>query len=252
MWSIYDRLIETIPENLTVDDYISGSNWTMVAAGCGCGIALTVKSQARRDEDATVIRGERLRNVAMLAKSWDFTKASFGMAAINAYYNTPKNAEAMGCDISALMDDREKKNAFTAFADECAGKNVTVIGHFPNIEKQLAPTCKLSILERNPSHNDYPDSACEYILPHQDFVFITGMTFTNKTLPRLLQLCKNAKVALVGPSVPLSTVLFEYGVDYLCGYCVTDSLHAADCVKTGTRSEIFSAGVMIDIPCDFA
>ena len=252
MWSIYDRLIDAMPEGLVVDDYISGSNWTMVTSGDGCGIALTVKSQARRDTGIEVIRGESLRRVAMLSKSWDFTKASFGMAAINAYYNTRQNAEAMGCDVSALMADREKKNAFTAFADECAGKNVTVIGHFPNIEKQLAPICKLSILERNPTHDDYPDSACEYILPHQDFVFITGMTFTNKTLPRLLQLCKNAKVALVGPSVPLSAALFEYGVDYLCGYCVTDSLRASDCVKMGTRAELFSAGVMIDISSDLA
>ena len=34
--------------------------------------------------------------------------------------------------------------------------------------------------------DDFLDSACEYILPEQDFVFITGMTLTNKTLPRLL------------------------------------------------------------------
>ena len=60
------------------------------------------------------------------------------------------------------------------------------MGHFPLVEKQLGRKCSLSILEREPEGADFLDSACEYILPEQDFVFITGMTLTNKTLPRLL------------------------------------------------------------------
>ena len=55
-----------------------------------------------------------------------------------------------------------------------------------SIEELIAPLCRLSILERDPVLGDYPDSACEYILPEQDYVFITGMTLVNKTLPHLL------------------------------------------------------------------
>ncbi|MDR0838857.1 MAG: DUF364 domain-containing protein [Oscillospiraceae bacterium] len=238
MWEIYDRLIAEIPGDITIDDCISGSNWTMVSSGDMCGIAITVKAQSRAGAGLGTVSGARLADVAELSKSWNFTEASIGVAAINAYYNTPEKAARLECVTG---------DAFVAFAEECAGKNVAVIGHFPNIEKQLAPICSLSVLERDPSRDDYPDSACEYILPSQDFVFITGMTFVNKTVTRLLQLCAGAKVALVGPSVPLSPVLFEYGADYLCGFCVTDPALAADHVKAGARSEIFGSGAMVDI-----
>ena len=248
MWKMYDDLIDSIPHGITIDDYNSGSNWTMVSAGDGCGIAKTVMSQSRLGISFERIRGEQLHHIAAGAKSWSFTEASFGMAAINAYYNTPKNVAALGCELSPVVSKNVNNNAFDVFTDECAGKNVAVIGHFPNIEKRLAPICSLSILERDPVDDDYPDSACEYILPDQDFVFITGMTFTNKTLPRLLQLCVNAKVALVGPSVPLAPLLFEYGVDYLCGFCVVDQARANDNAKKGTRGDVFSAGIMLDIP----
>ena len=247
MWNIYDDLINSIPPGIMIDDYNSGSSWTMITAGNGCGVARTVMSQTRLGISSERIRGEQLHHIAAGVKSWSFTEASFGMAAINAYYNTPQNVTALGYELSPDVAKNKNNNAFDMFADECVGKNVAVIGHFPNIEKRLAPICSLSILERDPFDDDYPDSACEYILPYQDFVFITGMTFTNKTLPRLLQLCINAKVALVGPSVPLAPLLFDYGVDYLCGFCVIDKSLASDCIKKGSRGDVFSAGVMLDI-----
>jgi uncharacterized protein (DUF4213/DUF364 family) len=74
----------------------------------------------------------------------------------------------------------------TGFLANKKGKKVAVVGHFSLVEKQLGCKCSLSILEREPEGTDFLDSACEYILPEQDFVFITGMTLTNKTLPRLL------------------------------------------------------------------
>ena len=89
---------------------------------------------------------------------------------------------------------------------------------FPYIEKQLGGKCELSILEREPEGDDYLDSACEYLLPEQDFVFITGMTLTNKTLPRLLTLTEHAKTILVGPTSPITPLLFGYGVDSIAGF----------------------------------
>lgn len=49
-------------------------------------------------------------------------------------------------------------------------------------------------------------------------MFITGVTLTNKTLPRLLQLSRNSHVVLVGPSTPLSEVMLSAGVNALCGF----------------------------------
>ena len=38
--------------------------------------------------------------------------------------------------------------------------------------------------------------ASEYLLPEMDFGFITGSAFVNKTMPRLLELIKNAHTAV--------------------------------------------------------
>lgn len=243
MWEIYDRLISQIPEGLTADDCISGSNWTMVRSGKLFGVALTVKSHGGGHRSFKgAVKGARLLDIAALCKSWNFTEASIGMAAINAFFNTVENAR----ELNDAAEGKRGENTFDFYAQDIAGKNVAVIGHFPNIESRLGPICNLAVLERNPESGDYPDSACEYILPDCEAVFITGMTFTNKTLPRLLQLCGGAKVTLVGPSVPLAPLLYEYGVDHLSSFCVTCPDIVENCIRQGTRREIFAGGIMTD------
>ena len=113
---------------------------------------------------------------------------------------------------------------------------------FPYIEKQLGGKCELSILEREPEGDDYLDSACEYLLPEQDFVFITGMTLTNKTLPRLLTLTEHAKTILVGPTSPITPLLFGYGVDSIAGFFVTDRERTKALVAQAAHREIFRSG----------
>ena len=244
-WELYDRLIQGIPQDILVEDYVVGSIWTLVRAGGFDGVALTVRQNAGNSNEQQPILGQPLRKVAELVKSWDFTEASIGMAAINAWYNTPDHAAALH-----LLPPKEEENssgdAFKVFGSAVEGKRVAVIGHFPYLERKLAGICELSILEREPQKGDYPDSACEYILPEQDYVFITGMTLTNKTLPRLLELCQNAKVCIVGPSAPLSDVLFDYGVDCISGFCATDREQTAEALRRGVRQKLFQAGQRVN------
>lgn len=177
-------------------------------------------------------------------KSWDMLQASMGMAACNAWYNNCENLSLLGMDLS----DKKAGSGDSIFnepLDSLTGRNVAVIGHFPYIEKQLGDKCNLSVLERDPDGADYLDSACEYILPEQDFVYITGMTMTNKTLPRLLTLCQSAKTTLVGPSSPVTPVLFKYGVDCIAGFCITDIDMARALVSQAAHTEIFRCGKRI-------
>lgn len=121
-------------------------------------------------------------------------------------------------------------------------KKVAVIGHFLYIEKQLGDQCDLCVLEREPEGSDLLDSACEYILPEQDVVFITGMTLTNKTLPRLLTLTAAVKTILVGPSSPITPKLFSYGVDSIAGFYVMDVDLTRTLVSQAAHTEIFRGG----------
>ncbi len=253
MWSMYDELIKNIPENIIVKDYNVASSWTKVETVDSMGISITVRGYSRPWMYEDTVIGMKLKDVAEMSKSWNFTEASIGLAAINAYYNTPENFHELGVfddhDLSKKdILSRKKKDAFLDYANKVKGKNVAVIGHFPRLEKKLEPICNMSILERNPSMGDYPDSACEYILPDQDYVFVTGMTFINKTLPRLLQIMKDkAEVILVGPTVPVTPILFKYGISGISGFCVMEKDNMSEIIKTGRNMAIFKAGRMVSL-----
>ena len=242
-WELYDSLIEEIPAGLTVEECIIGLHWTFVRAGDRAGVAATFQGGSASGLAQGLHRGKSLRDVAAQVKSWDMLQASVGMAAVNAWFNSPEKMEALGIDSAA---GKEKTGTGDSVFDEpmdaLTGKKVAVIGHFPYIEKRLGGICRLSVLERDPEGADYLDSACEYLLPEQDYVFITGMTLTNKTLPRLLALSENAKTILVGPSSPITPLLFARGVDSIAGFYVTDADLTRALVSQAAHTEIFRGG----------
>lgn len=240
MWKIYDDLINSIPDDLTVIDGLVGLHWTLVRSERGTGAAMTLKGgQAGRDFHDIV--GMPLKELAAWIKSWNMIEASLGQAAMNTFLNTPDHVETVTGKPLVKTEDPEEANGFKQFLPDIKGKNVAVIGHFPNIDA-LKSICHLSILERMPQADDYPDPACEYILSQQDVVFITGTAFINKTMPRLITLAQGARVILVGPSVPISPVLFQYGVDMIASTVLLDEAQTWKVVKQGAKMNIFRHG----------
>ncbi len=233
MWSLYDKLIA----HAAVDDRIAyvkqGENWTMVKTQAGrIGVAATHPTRSGRLLDCGKYVGMPLEEAVRLVKSWDFEEASFGLAAINAVINDAKTQPMT-----------ENPDAFLRYRDRCEGKKVAVIGRFAYLEKRLEGLCDLHVLERRPGEKDYPDAACEYLLSDMDVVFITGCAISNKTMPRLLQLSKNAFTIISGPSTPMDMSLFDMGADALCGFCVTDE--AACLLATDDCAKMFASGRMV-------
>lgn len=213
MWKLYNHLIDLVPPGIQVKNVHVGPVWTIVSGDDFCGIAVTINEQGKTLPPKEMFLGQELHQLAALCKSWNFIEASIGTAALNAYHNHPSRV------LSSLKayGHYDTGNTFDDYAEAVRGKNVAVIGHFVALERVLKTASMVTVLERNPIDGDLPDSACEYVLPTQDFVFITGSAFTNKTLGRLLQLSAQANTIVIGPSTPLSPVLFQAGADEISG-----------------------------------
>jgi hypothetical protein len=79
------------------------------------------------------------------------------------------------------------------------------------------------VLELRPGPGDLPASRASEVLPQADVVALTGTALINHTLDKLVSLCRpDAFVLLLGPSTPLTPMLFEAGVDAISGTRVHD------------------------------
>lgn len=233
MWEMYDRLIERAAVEDAIAYAYQGENWVVVRTRAGrLGVSATHPSRSGRRLDGARMAGMPVHEAAAYVKSWDFELASFGLAAINAVVNDAR-----------ALPVTENPDAFLRYRDRCAGKKVAVIGHFAYLESRLEGLCDLYVLERRPSGADYPDAACEYLLPEMDVVFITGCAVSNKTMPRLLQLSRGAFTVISGPSTPMDDALLRMGADALCGFCATREDICRDAAD-GCAS-IFQCGRMV-------
>lgn len=242
-WYIYDRLLEEIPGDITVNACLVGRSWTVVDSG-GVGMAMTYRGDSRGSRLCPPHAGRPLAEMAGFVKSWNLYEASLGMAAVNSLHNARERVQNW---LTKPLEALHRPGAMTDMLGQIAGKKVAVIGHFPDMEP-AAERCTLTVLERDPQEGDLPDFAAEFVLPEQDYVFITGLTVANKTLPRLLALSAGAKVVLMGPSVPLAPWWFELGVDVLAGLVVVDRDKVwRHCEEGGMKGPFDSGAWMVQI-----
>jgi uncharacterized protein (DUF4213/DUF364 family) len=251
MWELYNELIDGISDDATADAIICGASHALVRCGDGVGLSGTLDETWRSPTLKKREVGMNLRELAQCVRSWDYSEAIIGQAAINAWYNEKSRLRALGLQISdtKFVEDRTA-DPFIASQREVKGKKVTIIGHFPYIDQLLAPVCDLSIIERfYPKDGDYPEQAADFLLPVSDYVFISSYTFGEKTLPRYLSLSKNAVVTIVGPSCPVTPILGKYGVNQIAGFSVRDN-DAAEQIVLGLGGNIHTTGQKVNYTVD--
>jgi len=213
-FKLYDALIEGITADTEVTDTLAGQCWTAVETETAFGMAMTTPVDTAPSLLTGNYAGMPLRKLAEAAKSWNLREAGFGMAAVNAFYNTPERLQAL--------------NAYEPFENYCTdgldlrGKRIGVVGHLNMPGRVRQEASEIFILERSPQPGDYPDSACDWILPRCDVVIMTASTLVNKTLPHLLELCRDSYTILAGPSCPMCPTLLELGLDRIAGLIITD------------------------------
>ena len=233
-FAIYYTLLAGIDSEETVSAAISGGGWSAAETETAFGIAMTVEEDTAPRMFRGDMTGMPLRELAQASKSWNLREASFGMAAVNAYYNTPERLERLGAY-------EPVENYCTAGLD-LRGQTIGVVGHLKLTPGIRSSAAQIWTLERDPKPGDYPDSACDELLPRCDTVIITACTLVNKTLPHLLELCRDAYTILVGPSCPMCPELLEHGIDRLAGLVITDRAGMTAQINSARRATPYPMG----------
>jgi uncharacterized protein (DUF4213/DUF364 family) len=162
------------------------------------------------------------------------------MAAINAVINT----QSPLLEKAKPLPSKGNNNlaVFEYFLPMIRGQKVSVVGHYPGLsdyEKEF----DLKVIERQTSPEDFPDTAAEFLLPKSDWVFLTATSIVNKTFPRLVELSQDAKLVLMGPTVPWLSEMAEMGIDYLAGVAITNPKALRQTVAEGGEIRIFETGI---------
>jgi uncharacterized protein (DUF4213/DUF364 family) len=167
--------------------------------------------------DAGRLHTRSAQELALLARSENPLEAGIGIAAINSL-------------IDVNEQDAVEINASEVLMKRGAGKNVALVGHFPFIPRVRTVTKNLWVIEQHPGKDEHPARSAAEFIPQADVVAITGSALINHTLDNLLELCRpEALVLILGPSTPLSPVMFDRGATIIAGARVVDEtavLHA--------------------------
>lgn len=212
--SYYEILLAGLPKDLTVQKLVHGISWTAAVLSNGrTGVAMHTPGETVPRIFESLV-GLPLDHAGQAMLSWNMEEASEAFAAVNAFYNHP------GCGFV-------KPEAKTLDGVEIRGRTVgmvgMMIGHSNMTQEDFISAKKLYIMDREEKAGALPDSASEFYLPLCDLVIITGSAAINKTMPRLLELSRNAEVILTGPTVTCCPDLLTLGISRLSGRVITES-----------------------------
>jgi len=197
-----------------------GQVWTLVRVNGFTGLCMTPASAYTRTLSwPGTLTGRRASEVIAWLGSWQPFEACLAVATLNAVLSGAGKAWALREEATPLGGGNLA--VFAALGERLQGQKLGVIGRYPGLDRVLSGL-DYHCVERSPGEDDLPDPASEFLLPDSDWAFITASALSNKTLPRLLELARRARVVLMGPSMPWSTVWCDWGVDYLAGVEVVD------------------------------
>jgi len=206
-------LIETCGNDEVRDVFVGYFDTAVLSRRCGIATTMKVFCGGRHERirNAGKFKGMSANELAKFLLSEKILEASIGMAALN----------------SAIPGIAEEKltevNASKILAERGRGKTVAVIGNFPFAGKLRKTAKRLFVFDTNPQEGVLPAKEEYRLLPEADVVAITGTSLLNHTFEKVMaSIKKGAYKVMLGPSVPLSPVLFDYGIDAVSGTIVED------------------------------
>ena len=212
---LINDILHTLDLDVGVKDVRQGLFQTAVLTR-NCGLAATPhKPEHHRNAVPTIDSRHLMKKdasgLARMALSPDGFEASIGMATINSLLDI----DIQGCT---------EINGRDLLIEKGRDKKIAIIGHFPFVEYLRQVAKHLWVIEKQPQNEDFDESAAENLVPQAEVVGITGSAFINHTIEHLLAMCNTkAYVMILGPTTPISSVLFDYGADAISGTKVVDT-----------------------------
>ncbi|MEI7554709.1 DUF364 domain-containing protein [Candidatus Chlorohelix sp.] len=228
---ILDSIIETLIAGWKIKQVNIGVNWTLVEVinhegETRAGVAATpgtaeFKAQAQFHYGLNHLAIEDARILAGKVREVEPVQVAIGLATLNSM---------LAPDPATLADI----DAGDWLVENAIGRKVAIVGHFPFV-KELEPIAqKLWVLELDPREGDLPASEAPRVIPNADLLAITSSALINHTLEGILALVQpGTKVIMLGPSTPLTPILFKFGVDLLSGVQVSDMPALIESIEAG-------------------
>lgn len=227
--SMLQDILSLLKTDYKVSDIRTCVYWTAVTS-FRCGLASTMAasllpSEGHQVGGAGYLLPAGAKELARLSLSSRTLEKAIGLAAINSM---------LPIDESLCID----LNAETEIETLGKGRRVAIIGHFPFVKRLKEKVKELWTFELpgRDRPGDFSGKEVETLLPQADVVAITSTTLINQTLGGILDLIQpNAYKMMLGPSTPLSSVLFDYGFDALSGSIVIDRDQVLNCISQGAN-----------------
>ena len=236
---VYELLLDYGNSQTVVKEILIGLTWILCQSE-GIGLAMSPAIPIRTLTWSGTLANQKIADLASWLTHWQPYEATIAMAVINSVIN-PRSPLLEKAQVVSSKGDKNLA-IFEYFLPKLKGKKVAVIGRYPGLsvyEKEF----DLQVIERQPTAEDYPDPAAEFLLPQSDWVFLTATSIVNKTFPRLVELSQNAQLVLMGPTVPWLKELADMGINYLAGVTVTNPEKLRQTIAEGGGRRIFETGV---------
>jgi len=221
--TLKDLIAHLQGENHPVQEVLTGAYWTGVVSR-GCGLASTFRHEVHPHRQGVRDVGRLTEKTALELAEYALSdyamEASIGMAAINSLIEVDEGRCV-------------EKNASQILIEKGEGKDVGIVGHFPFIPELKRRARNLWVFEQRPKEGDLGPESAQEILPRCDIVGITGTAFINHTLEELLRCAEGKFILLIGPTTPLTSFLFDYGIQVLSGTVVVEKEEAFRCISQG-------------------
>ncbi len=222
---LINQLLSSIKRpDIPIENIIVGARFIAIQAGGRMGLSSRLGTVPKPHEQDLhqKLTGRPVHEAAYLLNEPSPFAICLGLAALNAG-NAPDPDDIIPSPLAA--------DALVAELGK--GKSTGLVGEFPFADTLRKKVGTFHLFELKPVSRAVPHDQWEDQLAKLDVLALTGTTLLTRKMAWFLSRAPQAKTVIIGPSTPVSNILFEFGADYLCGSVVSDMEKAGKGIRAG-------------------